>query len=394
MHPSSAKRNRPNIHNTGILHGTFTFRKLASYFFKCLHKDKHSVELFTHRSQQYVDVVVLLDWNTTQETLTSNNRLSTLKVIFDEWDPGVKYKKIKILNGGYQEWLARYPAFTTNPNVIVPEIDSVANEILDTIEYPEWLNSDEEEEFVKKARSKLNNAKTSNKNTDVEMAPVGDNKLASKHARTNTNDTVSSAKPKNFTSHVTIPIDGKRSVRGDNTANAQRFNSSDALHKTTTSNKIPQNEVSAKPVIDRSNKPVSLKPTYDPRCKEVLKFMKMLSELAKSKVKLANELFDHEYQLYAQHDDKHRDANDEKYLHGEIKSLKVKLEDMVNSVAPTIGFSGSASPLQSERDNFVCVCCSTRCTLRSRTSLTSLTPRSRTRSSSIPPTTMRRRILN
>lgn len=276
-----------------------------------------------------MDVVVLLDWNTTQETLTPGNRLSIFRDILEKWDPGMKYKKIKILNGGYKEWIARYPAFVTNPNVIVPELDSVANEILDTIEYPDWLNEDEEDESFKKARSKLNNTKTSNKNADVEMAH-GDNKSASKHARSNSNDTVFSAKPKNFTSHVTISIDGKRSSRGDSGTNAQRLNSPDALpqHKST-SNKLPQNEVSSKPVIDRSNKPVTLKPTCDQRCKDVLRFMKELNELAKSKVKLANELLNQEYELYVQRD-KNRNASDEKYLHGEVKSLKVKLEDMVS----------------------------------------------------------------
>ncbi|EFN76019.1 Ubiquitin carboxyl-terminal hydrolase 8 [Harpegnathos saltator] len=305
---------------------------LAIHFSKYLHKDKdkHSFELFKYRSAQYVDVVTLLDWNTTPETLTPSNKLNTLKEILEKWDPGVKYKDIKILNGGYHEWLARYPAFATNPNVAVPEFHSVTNEILDTIEYPDWLNEDEDDEFTKKTWSKLNNAKTSNKkNTDTEMAH-GDNKSAAKHSRSNSNDAVSSIKPKNFTSHVTISIDGKRSSRGDSATNT-RFNSSDALpqqHHKITSNKLPQNEVSTKPLIDRSNKPITLKSTYDPRCKEVLRFMKELNELAKSKSKLANELFDHEYELYAQRDDKHRDASDEKYLQGEIKSLKVKLEDM------------------------------------------------------------------
>ncbi|XP_014467880.1 PREDICTED: ubiquitin carboxyl-terminal hydrolase 8-like [Dinoponera quadriceps] len=302
--------------------------KLASHLLKYLHKDnKRSFQLFKERSAQYVDVVILLDWNTTQETLTPANRLNTLMTILEKWDPGVRYKKITILNGGYQEWLARYPAFATNPKVIVSELDSVANEILDTIEYPEWLNSDEDDE-LKKSR-KLNNAKVFNKNnTDVEMIH-GNNKSAPKHARSNSNDAVTTVKPKNFTSHVTISIDGKRSSRGDNVMNGQRINSPDSLpqHKTM-SNKLPQNEVNAKPVIDRSNKPVTLKPTYDPRCKEVLRFMKDLHDLTKSKIKLANELFDHEYQLCAQRDDKYRDINDEKYLQKEIKSLKVKLEDM------------------------------------------------------------------
>lgn len=273
-----------------------------------------------------MDIVILLDWNTTQETLSiTTDKVATLKVILEKWDPRVRYKKIKILNGGYQEWLTRYPAFSSNPNVTAPDLDSVEDEILDTIEYPDWVIMDEDEEL----RRKVKNAKKANKNTDINVTH-GDNKSTSKHARSDSNDAVSPAsKPKNFTSHVTISIDGKRPVRGDSATNSQRLNSPDALpqHKTTTSNKLPQNEVTAKPVIDRSNKPVTLKSTYDSRCKEVLRFMKELNELAKSKAKLANELLEHEYQLY----DKPRDASDERYLHGEIKSLKVKLEDMVSS---------------------------------------------------------------
>lgn len=300
---------------------------------KYFHKDKHSFELFKYRAAQHVDVVILLDWNTGQESLISGTHLNNLKDILEKWDPGVKYKKIKILNGGYQEWLTRYPAFTTNPNVIVPESNSVADEILDTIEYPDWLNSDEEDEITKKTQRKAT-TKMLNKDADIGINH-GDNKLASKHARSNSNDAISSVKSKNFTSHTTILTDNKRPSRGNS---AQRFDSSDILPQHKTSDKAPQNEVSTKPVIDRSNKPTTLKPTYDPRAKEVLKFMKELNELAKSKEKLANELFDHEYELYAQRDDKPRDASDEKYLCSEIKSLKVKLEDMVCSFAESLRF--------------------------------------------------------
>lgn len=274
----------------------------------------------------------MVDWNATQETLTqSYAHVNLLKNIFEKWDPGIKHSKIKILNGGYQEWLARYPAFTTNPNIQIPELNNVENEILETLkgdfEYPDWVYSDEEDEILKGER--IRKSKLNNKNIDVEM-DHGDNKSAtSRYTKLNSSDTVSSNKSKNFVTHVTISIDDKRPSRSDS-ANGQHLESPESPVLTSQpkiSNKVSHNEVSVKPVIDRSSKPTTLK-TCDPRCKEILRFMKELNELAKSKSKLANELLCQEYELYTQREDKYS-ASDEKYLRAEIKSLKVKLEDMV-----------------------------------------------------------------
>lgn len=294
--------------------------QFLKYFSK--YEDKHSYELYNNRADRYVDVIILLDWNTTQESLTTTTHLHILKDILENWDPGTKYNKIKILNGGYQEWLQRYPAFTTNPNVDnqVTKSKNIENEILETIEYPEWVNENE----VEIMRSKLNNTKASNINVDEEM-DKGDNKsVVSKHARSSSNDVISSVKPKNFTSQIIISIDGKRpSSRIGNNANAQ-LESPDALvpQQKISPNKVPQNE---KPIIDRSSKPAAL--TNDLRCKEILKFKKELTELARSKLKLTEELLNQECALYSQHDK--YSANDEKYLRNEIKSLNDKVEAMV-----------------------------------------------------------------
>ncbi|KYN02885.1 PREDICTED: ubiquitin carboxyl-terminal hydrolase 8-like [Cyphomyrmex costatus] len=307
---------------------------LGTHFEKYFANDKHSYDLFVNRSAQHTDILVLLDWNTTQETLTPYIHINLLKDIFEKWDPGIKHKKIKILNGGYQEWLERYPAFTTNPSIEVPEFKTVTldEKILDTFEYPSWACSDSEEEILKKGKdeqetkSELNNMSDSNVDMEIDH---GDNKSAiSRHARSNSNDTISSTKSKNFVNHITISINDKRPSRSDS-VNGQRLESPESpvlAHSKILSNKMPQNEVSAKPMIDRSSKPTALK-TYDPRCKEVLKFMKELNELAKSKSKLATELLTQEYELYSQRENKYS-LSDEKYLRTEIKSLKVKLEDM------------------------------------------------------------------
>jgi len=310
-------------------------RLLGCHFEKCFARDTYARELFINRSAQDIDILVLVDWNATEETLahSPHAHVNLLKNIFEKWDPGIKHNKIKILNGGYQEWLERYPAFTTNPSVQIPEFNNVENEILSTFEYPDWVYSDEEDEGLKEEQIRKN--KLNKKNMDVEM-DHGDNKSTiprhtkPKYIQTHSNDTVSPNKSKNFVTHVTISIDDKLPSRGDST-NGQRVESSESPVLTPqpkiSSNKVSQDEVSAKPIIDRSSKPTVLK-TYDPRCKEILKFIRELSELAKSKIKLANELLCQEYELYSQREDKYS-ASDEQYLRAEIKSLKVKLEDMV-----------------------------------------------------------------
>ncbi|XP_077270514.1 uncharacterized protein LOC143901807 [Temnothorax americanus] len=298
---------------------------LGCHFVKCFTKGTFECKLFINRSAIDVDILVLLDWNATEETLAQCVHVKILKEIFDNWDPGIKHNKIKILNGGYQEWLERYPAFTTNPNIQIPNINNIENDILETFEYPDLsaVYSNEEEERIRK--NKLNN-----KNMDMEMEmDHGDNKSAiSRHIKSNSNDTVSSNKSKNFVTQVTISIDDKRPSRGDS-VNGQRLDSPESpvlgFGPKIRSNKVLQN-VSVKPVIDRSSKPITLK-TCDPRCKEVLRFMKELNELAKSKEKLANELLGQEYQLYSQRENKYS-TSDENYLRADIKSLIVKLEDM------------------------------------------------------------------
>ncbi|XP_070523266.1 ubiquitin carboxyl-terminal hydrolase 8 isoform X3 [Cardiocondyla obscurior] len=299
---------------------------LGSHFEKCFPKRSQARELYINRSSQDIDILVLLDWNATQETLAKSAHVNLLKNIFEEWDPGIKHNKIKILNGGYQEWFERYPAFTTNPSIKVPEFNNIEDEILKTFEYPEWVYSDDEDEAVNEEQQRKN--KLNNKNINIEMDHCDNKSAKFRHTKSNSNVTVSPNKSKNFVTHVTISDDDKRPLWGDSVID-QRLEypeSPTQLNSRKILNKEFQNEVNIKPMIDRSSKPTILK-TSDPRCKEVLRFMKELTELAKSKAKLAQELFHQEYELYSQHEDKYS-ASDEKYLRTEIKSLKVKLEDM------------------------------------------------------------------
>ncbi|EZA51783.1 hypothetical protein X777_09540 [Ooceraea biroi] len=145
-----------------------------------------------------------------------------------------------------------YPTFTTNSNVAVPEFNDVVNEMLDfiPIEYPDWLHSDEENEDSTKAQNKPSNAATAVKDVDMEMDHGDKKSAASKHARSNSNDVATTSscrpRPKFFTSHVTISIDGKQlPFRGD-AANAQQFENPDAP--------APRHKAPSQNEIDRSSK--------------------------------------------------------------------------------------------------------------------------------------------
>ncbi|XP_043462618.1 ubiquitin carboxyl-terminal hydrolase 8-like [Leptopilina heterotoma] len=103
--------------------------------FENLFKDKESKKLFENRKSS--DIVVLLDWYSTEEFLKDNGRLNAMKDLLQNWDPGAKYKRISTLQGGYNEWLTRYPQFVTNHDVKPPDVEENAlNEILENFEFP------------------------------------------------------------------------------------------------------------------------------------------------------------------------------------------------------------------------------------------------------------------
>ncbi|XP_071577630.1 uncharacterized protein [Temnothorax nylanderi] len=229
-------------------------------FVKCFLKDMNALELYVNRSEHDIDILVLLDWNATQETLAQCVHVNILKEIFEKSDPGVMHNKIKILNGGYQEWMELYSAFTTNPNIRIPKINNIENEILETFEYPD--------------------------------------------------DIVSPNKSKNF---VTIT---KRKSQTQLDSPESPVLSQPKIRR---ANEVLQN-VSQNP-IDHS-KPVTLKTSQ-----EVLRFLKKLNELAKSREKLANELYCQECQLYSQREDKYS-ASDENYRRADdMNKMYLKIEN-------------------------------------------------------------------
>ncbi|XP_033210008.1 ubiquitin carboxyl-terminal hydrolase 8-like isoform X3 [Belonocnema kinseyi] len=98
--------------------------------------DNRSRKLFEDRKN--VDVTVLLDWKSTLDSLKGDDCLSVMKDLLIKWDPGVKHKRIAILQGGYSEWLNLYPQFVTNPDVKLPNSqENSLNEILDDFEFPQ-----------------------------------------------------------------------------------------------------------------------------------------------------------------------------------------------------------------------------------------------------------------
>ncbi|XP_076169965.1 ubiquitin carboxyl-terminal hydrolase 8 isoform X1 [Ptiloglossa arizonensis] len=296
----------------------------ATHFEKYLYKDKKALDLYKHRGSQYVDVTILLDWNTSSKTLAPNSHLNTLRKILENWDPGIKHKKITILDGGYAEWLTRYPAFTTNPNIAEPISSNVLNEILDDIEYPDWIHSDDEDSIIKPGESKASNLKSVNKEAITSKGNIFSDKILFKHVDSESINNTSPMRPNNF---VNTSIEVER-IPTDITSKQYKDSSLNLQHKKPI-NTTRKTDISMKPTVDRSKKPVSLD-SGTIESTMVLKLMKQLNEVAKSKQALEQEILEQERAMYAQHGVKYKGSNEEEYIHGILKSLGSKLEEKQN----------------------------------------------------------------
>ncbi|XP_021934283.1 ubiquitin carboxyl-terminal hydrolase 8 isoform X2 [Zootermopsis nevadensis] len=90
------------------------------------------------------DLVVLLDWFTTEKSHQPGTNLYTLKSILIKWDPDIIYKSAPlILEGGYEEWLLKYPMLTTNSQVKPPHNPGLSemDDLLDDVEYPNLMDA-------------------------------------------------------------------------------------------------------------------------------------------------------------------------------------------------------------------------------------------------------------
>ncbi|XP_051157632.1 ubiquitin carboxyl-terminal hydrolase 8 [Leptopilina boulardi] len=217
--------------------------------FENLFKDKATKQLFENRKSS--DIVVLLDWYSSEEFLKCNDRLNTMKDLLQNWDPGAEYKRIVILQGGYKEWLNRYPQFVTNHDVKAPDVEENSlNEILDNFEFPsiddEILNtykSNKKNTLVDKKilrESQVNNHIVSR---DVNIQPV--NKTYDSANKWRSSESLDDEKPVN-SFLIENGLDDKVIIKKKDISQAKIFN--------TKIIDIP------KPTFDRSNKPASLLP--------------------------------------------------------------------------------------------------------------------------------------
>ncbi|CAK9800857.1 Ubiquitin carboxyl-terminal hydrolase 8 [Anthophora quadrimaculata] len=300
-----------NIPNNQIKPGVLT-----SHFEQYFRKDKKSLDLFRHRGAQYVDVIVLLDWDTSSKVLSSDNHLNILRKILEDWDPGIKYKRITILDGGYAEWITRYPAYTTNPNVTVPTSNNVPNEMLDNIEYPEWIHMDEDENVIKSHETKSTNLKSVNK--EESTLKIANDKLWYKHLDTDKSNVSMKSNNSMSTSIVADKVPKISSSSRSFDVNTLK------LQEKKTATIMKKNDIITKPTVDRSNKPISLD---TPESKAVLKLMRQLNEVAKSKQELEQEILEQERTLYMQHGTKYKGSDDEDDIRDIVKSLSSKLEE-------------------------------------------------------------------
>ncbi|XP_076644083.1 uncharacterized protein LOC143354148 [Halictus rubicundus] len=303
---------------------------LASHFERHLRKEKKALDLFRHRGAQHVDVTVLLDWNTSSKTLTPNNPLNVFRKILENWDPGIQHKKITILDGGYAEWLTRYPAYTTNPNIIAePKLDNVSSEILDTIEYPEWIHFDDEDDVNKWREKKLHSLKSVNKD-EIARTNISTNDIVYKHMDMDISSNVSTIKSNNFMNNGSTIKNSSVELERINVSNDvwKRFSKgSSKLEHERKLNVRKKSDIIMKPTVDRSNKP-SLLDASD--AKAVLKLLRQLNELAKIHMRLEQDILEQERALCMQYSTEYKGSNEEEFIRGNLESLCRKLEEKKN----------------------------------------------------------------
>uniref|UniRef100_A0A1B0CIJ8 ubiquitinyl hydrolase 1 n=1 Tax=Lutzomyia longipalpis TaxID=7200 RepID=A0A1B0CIJ8_LUTLO len=87
-------------------------------------------------SRGEMECIVLIDWSTRGKNPIRNTPLWYLKDILENWDPDVNYKVLVILDGGYEDYLLRYPMQTTNPRAQPPVTIKEDEGLLEEIEYP------------------------------------------------------------------------------------------------------------------------------------------------------------------------------------------------------------------------------------------------------------------
>ncbi|RVE52557.1 hypothetical protein evm_002676 [Chilo suppressalis] len=84
-----------------------------------------------------MELIVMLDWSST--AVIPGKTLHLLKTILLKWDVKVQYAREPVaLAGGFEDWLLKYPALTTNPRAEPPRHYTDLDDMLGDIEYPNW----------------------------------------------------------------------------------------------------------------------------------------------------------------------------------------------------------------------------------------------------------------
>ncbi|XP_026666636.1 ubiquitin carboxyl-terminal hydrolase 8-like isoform X2 [Ceratina calcarata] len=299
-----------NIPNNKIKCGV-----LASSLEKVFSKKKDWLDLYKHRGAQYVDIIVLIDRDTSSKTLMPDNPMNTLRKVFLEWDLGTKYKRIAILDGGYTEWIARYPTLTTNPKIEEPTVNNVQDELLDIIDYPDF--SDDEENIVKSNENVPHNSKTANKNETTSRGSLTNAKTWLNTRRSNYNHSAES-------NSIHNPDEGENVSKNNTILREYNDNSSRLQQKRTSS--VMKNETPTKPTVDRSSKPVTLQPSNS-ESKIVLKLLKDLHEFGKGKQKLDEEMLERERTLFVQRSGKYKNPIEKENVQEDVEAL-LRLKEM------------------------------------------------------------------
>ncbi|XP_063832508.1 ubiquitin carboxyl-terminal hydrolase 8 isoform X2 [Ostrinia nubilalis] len=83
-----------------------------------------------------MELIVMLDW--ASRAVIPGQTLHLLKTILLKWDIKVQYARPPLaLAGGYEDWLLKYPALTTNP-APTPRHATLMDDMLSDIDYPSW----------------------------------------------------------------------------------------------------------------------------------------------------------------------------------------------------------------------------------------------------------------
>ncbi|XP_063980011.1 ubiquitin carboxyl-terminal hydrolase 8-like [Diachasmimorpha longicaudata] len=221
-----------NIPNSEIAFGK-TAKKFEIYLQST---SPNQLKLYSERSQKYIDMIILMDWDTTRLTLKSTSHVSIMKEILTKWDPCVTLSKHLILHGGFSEWLTVYPTLTTNPRVLKPtSMDDSLDEILNDVKYPDWVTQEGSKSIINYT-SKNNNNDVSKRGLDIPglHAKVNDSVLNKRQSHLKKSTT-------NYSSYEDEDVDMER-LSGE----------IDKLSM--------EKEKISRPVIDRSSKPTTLTP--------------------------------------------------------------------------------------------------------------------------------------